>query len=80
MPVHYVQRVEQGRQGCNPRVAQKLANVLGVDLKELRAKPDEGDLVAAAEAARPDSAWDPPFSWLGSPRYLHKAYVKVLLK
>jgi DNA-binding XRE family transcriptional regulator len=35
---HYVQRIEQGRQGCNPWVAQKMAEVLEVDLEGLRAR------------------------------------------
>jgi DNA-binding XRE family transcriptional regulator len=32
VPRHYVQRIEQGRRGCNPWVAQKMADELGVDL------------------------------------------------
>ena len=39
MPLHYVQRVEQGRQGCNPFVARKMAEVLEVNLEEPRAAP-----------------------------------------
>ena len=34
---NYVQRIEQGRQGCNPWVAQKMAEELEVDLEDLRA-------------------------------------------
>ena len=41
MPRHYVQRVEQGRRGCNPWVAQRIAEELGVDLEALRADPAE---------------------------------------
>jgi DNA-binding XRE family transcriptional regulator len=37
VPRHYVQRIEQGRRGCNPWVAQKMAEELEVDLEELRA-------------------------------------------
>jgi transcriptional regulator with XRE-family HTH domain len=33
----YLQRVEQGRRGCNPWVAQRIAEELGVDLEALRA-------------------------------------------
>ena len=85
MPLNYVQRVEQGRRGCNPTVARKMADVLGVDLRELRAEPDREDLVAAAAeagrpGARPDPGEDSPFLRLGSPRYLHNAYLKVLLE
>src|SRR5215203_7001040 len=45
VPRHYVQRIEQGRRGCNPRVAQKMAEELEVDLEELRASlaPEEED-------------------------------------
>ena len=35
---HYVQRIEEGRQGCKPWVAQKMAQVLDVDLEGLRAR------------------------------------------
>jgi transcriptional regulator with XRE-family HTH domain len=37
----YLQRVEQGRRGCNPWVAQRIAEELGVDLEALRAGPAE---------------------------------------
>ncbi len=56
VPVDYVQRVEQGRRGCNPSVAQKMADALGVDLQELRAGPDEGDYDAAAGGFTPRCA------------------------
>ncbi len=39
VPRHYVQRIEQGRRGCNPWVAQKMAEELEVDLEGLRASP-----------------------------------------
>ena len=32
---HYLTRVETGRRGCNPSIAHKLAEVLGVDLQVL---------------------------------------------
>ncbi len=35
--LQYVSRVEQGKRGCNRVVAQKMAEVLDVDLDELRA-------------------------------------------
>jgi transcriptional regulator with XRE-family HTH domain len=79
VPLHYVQRVEQGRRGCKRSVAQKMAKVLEVDLQELRAEPDEEEIAAAVEEARPDSGREPPTPWLGSPRYLHKTYLKVIL-
>jgi transcriptional regulator with XRE-family HTH domain len=61
--LHYVQRVEQGKRGCNPLVAQKIADALKVSLQDLRAESDEGD----SERLAP-------------PRYLHRAYLEVLLK
>jgi transcriptional regulator with XRE-family HTH domain len=79
VPLHYVQRAEQGRRGCNPEVARKMADVLEVDLQELRAAPDEGEIAAAVEEARVDSGGKPPQPHLGSPRYLHQAYLKVIL-
>jgi hypothetical protein len=78
VPVHYVQRVEQGKRGCNPSVAQKMADALEVDLQVVLGGADEEDL-AAAEEARVDSGGEPPRPHLGSPRYLHQAYLKVIL-
>jgi transcriptional regulator with XRE-family HTH domain len=82
VPVDYVQRVEQGRRGCNSSVAQKVADALGVDLRELRAGPAGGDddAAAGAEVVSPGSGGEPPHSHLNSPRYLHQAYLKVLLE
>jgi transcriptional regulator with XRE-family HTH domain len=79
VPVNYVQRVEQGRRGCNPWVARKMADALEVDLQELRAGSDERDAAGAHEAS-PSSGGEPPLPQLTSPRYLHKAYMKLLLK
>src|SRR5215204_6357184 len=41
--LNYVQRIERGRRGCNPWVAQKMAEELEVDLEGLRARsaPEE---------------------------------------
>jgi DNA-binding XRE family transcriptional regulator len=75
VPLHYVQRVEQGKRGCNLRVALKMASVLEVDLQELllagAVEEDTADTVVVREPTRPQ---------LGSPRYLHQAYLKVILK
>ena len=43
MPLQYISRVEQGRRGCNRAVAQKLAEVLEVDLQALEADSDVKD-------------------------------------
>jgi transcriptional regulator with XRE-family HTH domain len=82
VPVDYVQRVEQGRRGRNPSVAQKMADALGVDLQELRAGPDEGgdDAAAGAVVMSSGSGGKPPHPRLNPPRYLHQAYLKVLLE
>jgi hypothetical protein len=60
-------------------VAQKMADVLEADLQELRAQPEEGEITSAIQVARPD-AGEPRSPWLRSPHYLHKAYLKVILK
>ena len=75
---HYVQRIEQGRQGCNPWVAQKMAEVLEVDLEGLRASlaPEEdtdaeGDV--RVRRGRPPVVMPRRSS-------LHRAYLEVLLE
>ena len=40
--LQYISRVEQGKRGCNPLVAKKIAAALEVDLRDLGADPDEG--------------------------------------
>jgi DNA-binding XRE family transcriptional regulator len=42
VPLQYISRVEQGKRGYNPSVAQRVAEVLEVDLEELRVDPDAG--------------------------------------
>jgi transcriptional regulator with XRE-family HTH domain len=58
-----ISKVEVGRRGCQLPTAQKLAEALEVDLKELQATPEEG-----APAA-------PTFTH----RFLHKAYLGRIL-
>jgi len=77
VPHHYVQRIEQGRRGCNPWVAQKLVEELEVDLEGLRASlaPEmdtdaEGDV--RVRRGRPPVVIPR--------RSLHRAYLKVLLE
>jgi transcriptional regulator with XRE-family HTH domain len=76
VPRHYVQRIEQGRRGCNPWVAQKMAEELEVDLEGLRASsaPEvdtgvEGDVLLRRGR----------FPVVMPRRSLHRAYLKVLL-
>ena len=77
VPRHYVQRIEQGRRGCNPWVAQKMAEELEVDLEGLQASlaPEEdtgteGDV--RVRRSRP--------SVVVTRRSLHHAYLKLLLE
>jgi transcriptional regulator with XRE-family HTH domain len=77
VPRHYVQRIEQGRRGCNPWIAQRMAEELEVDLEGLRASlapevdtGDEGDVRLR---------WGRPPVVIPR-RSLHRAYLKVLLE
>src|SRR5215210_1626553 len=40
LTVDYLSKVESGRRGCNPSIAQHLADLLNVDLLDLRRKYD----------------------------------------
>ena len=78
VPRHYVQRIEQGKRGCNPWVAQKMAEELEVDLEELRAgSVPEGD--TGTEGGGHARRGGPP---VVEPRRssLHRAYLEVLLE
>jgi transcriptional regulator with XRE-family HTH domain len=72
VPRHYVQRVEQGRRGCNPWVAQRIADELGVDLEALRAAGPAGEGgVRVGRGGHPVAVHN---------RSVHLAYLKVLLE
>jgi transcriptional regulator with XRE-family HTH domain len=77
VPRHYVQRIEQGRRGCNPWIAQKMAEELEVDLEGLRASlvPQED---TDAEGDVRVRRGRPPV--VMPRRSLHRAYLKVLLE
>jgi hypothetical protein len=77
--LNYVQRIEQDRRSCNPWVARKIAAVLEVDLEALRAGSAEGDPADSRDAG-PGSGGEAPPPRLTSPRFLHRAYVKLILK
>jgi transcriptional regulator with XRE-family HTH domain len=67
-------KIESGRRGCNPSVAQHLADLLKVDLLDLRRKYDddveeEQALPRPARPARPKLAY----------RHVHQAYLKIFL-
>ena len=76
VPRHYVQRVEQDRRGCNPWVAQRIADELGVDLEALRTAGSAGEGgaeggVRVGRGGRPAAVHN---------RSVHLAYLKVLLE
>jgi transcriptional regulator with XRE-family HTH domain len=79
VPKHYIQRVEQGRRGCNRSVAQRMAEALEVDLQELRAGASAGDASSGAREDRRRSG-EGAGQRLNSPRYLHQAYLELLLE
>ena len=79
VPKHYIQRVEQGKRGCNRSVAQRMADALEVDLQELREGASAGD-AGGAEEVRPGGSGEAAGQKLNSPRYLHQAYLELLLK
>src|SRR5215211_7423627 len=76
VPRHYIQRIEQGRRGCNPWAAEKMAEELEVDLEGLRAslgsEVDTGT-VGDVRVRRGSSPVVMPR------RSVHRAYLKVLL-
>ena len=78
VPRHYVQRIEGGRRGCNPWVAQKMAEELEVDLEELRGGSalEEGEkgTEGGVRVRRGSSPVVIPR------RSVHWAYLKVLLE
>jgi transcriptional regulator with XRE-family HTH domain len=77
VPRHYVQRIEQGRRGCNPWVAQRLVEELDVDLEGLRA--------SLAPEVDTDAEGDVRVRRGTSPvviprRSVHRTYLKALLE
>jgi transcriptional regulator with XRE-family HTH domain len=66
----YLWNVESGRKGCNPSAAQHLAELLNVDLLDLRTKYDDAqEAQAASGPTRSRIAY----------RHVHQAYLKILL-
>jgi transcriptional regulator with XRE-family HTH domain len=80
VPRDYIQRVEQGRRGCNRSVAQRMADALEVDLQELRAGGSAAGDAGGSEKVRPGGSGEAAGQRLNSPRYLHQAYLELLLK
>ena len=77
----YLPRTESGQRGCNASAAQRLAEVLEVDLRHLRTKhepvEDASPEEAAGEAAGPTPrrSLRPRIVY----RQVHQAYLKILL-
>jgi transcriptional regulator with XRE-family HTH domain len=63
-------RIELGQRGCNPALAQRLAEVLEVDLQDLRTKYDDAEETqTASKPVRPRITH----------RQVHGAYLRMLL-
>jgi transcriptional regulator with XRE-family HTH domain len=63
-------KIELGQRGCNPALAKWLAEVLEVDLEDLRTKYDDAEEAkTASKPGRPTTAH----------RYVQRAYLRILL-
>jgi transcriptional regulator with XRE-family HTH domain len=73
LTVDYLSKVESGRRGCNPTIAQHLADLLNVDLLDLRRKYD------GAEEQQKVSSPARPARVRIAHRQVHQVYLKLLL-
>jgi len=74
----YLWNVESGRKGCNSSAAQHLAELLKVDLLDLRTKYDDAQEAQAASTGGAQAASGPARSRIAY-RHVHQAYLKILL-
>jgi transcriptional regulator with XRE-family HTH domain len=66
----HLSKIESGQRGCNAALAQQLAEVLEVDLEDLRTKYDDAEEAqTASKLGRPTIAY----------RHVHRAYLRILL-
>jgi transcriptional regulator with XRE-family HTH domain len=66
----HLSKIESGKRGCNAALAQQLAEVLEVDLEDLRTKYDDAEEAqTASKLGRPTIAY----------RHVHRAYLRILL-
>src|SRR5215210_7879267 len=74
LTVDYLSKVESGRRGCNPSIAQHLADLLNVDLLDLRRKYDgaQEEQQKVTKPARPARVRI-------AHRQVHQVYLKLLL-
>src|SRR5215212_8358543 len=74
LTVDYLSKVESGRRGCNPTIAQHLADLLRVDLLDLRRNHD-----GAEEQQQKVSSPARPARVRIAHRRVHRVYLKQLL-
>jgi transcriptional regulator with XRE-family HTH domain len=67
---HHLYKIESGRRGCNPETAQLLADVLQVDLEDLRRRREE-----ALEGKAPPKPSRRRIPY----RNVHQAYLRIIL-
>jgi transcriptional regulator with XRE-family HTH domain len=67
---HHLYKIESGRRGCNPETAQLLADVLQVDLEDLRRRRDDA---LDGKAPPKPSCTKIPY------RNVHQAYLRLIL-
>ena len=67
----YIYRIESGRRGCNPETAQLLADLLQVDLEDLRRRREDA---LEGKAPPKPSRRSIPY------RNVHQAYLRIILK
>src|SRR5918992_2280130 len=68
---YYLYNIESGRRGCNPETSQLLADVLQVDLEDLRRRRE--DALDGKAPPKPDRPRIPY-------RNVHQAYLRLILK
>ena len=73
LTVDYLSKIESGRRGCNPSIAQHLADLLMVDLLDLRRNYD------GAEEQQKVSRPARPARIRIAHRQVHQVYLKILL-
>jgi transcriptional regulator with XRE-family HTH domain len=74
LTVDYLSKIESGRRGCNPSIAQHLADLLEVDLLDLRRKYDDAE-EEQQKVSRPAR----PARIRLAHRQVHQVYLKILL-
>jgi len=75
LTVDYLSKVESGRRGCNPSIAQHLADLLGVDLLDLRRNYDGAEEEQQQKVSTPAR----PARVRIAHRQVHQVYLKLLL-